>query len=139
MLVYAMVQEHATWLNYRNLRDRTRQRGGDPALEQLLMYVAVDEKAHHSFFSQCVALFLKYDREKVLEQMRRVMNDFAMPAIHDLLGESQRRVAQVRALEIFNENIYYAEVYLPILANLGVNRQEMRSTRPRKSMPSPTA
>src|SRR5262249_23250273 len=47
MLVYAMVQEHATWLNYRNLRVRCQERGGDPALEKLLLLVAVDEKAHY--------------------------------------------------------------------------------------------
>jgi acyl-[acyl-carrier-protein] desaturase len=138
MLVYAMVQEHATWLNYRNLRVRAQERGGDPALEQLLMLVSVDEKAHYGFFGQCVQLFLKYDREKVLEQMRRVMNNFAMPAIHDLLGESRRRVAAVKNLEIFSEDIYYREVYLPILDMLGVSRQEMRNrTVQRKSMGLP--
>ena len=46
MLIYAMVQELATWLNYRNLRVRVRERGGDPALEQLLTLLARDEKAH---------------------------------------------------------------------------------------------
>src|ERR1700674_5630251 len=42
MLVYAMVQELATWLNYRNLRDRAQERGGDPALERLLLLLARD-------------------------------------------------------------------------------------------------
>src|SRR3954467_1509479 len=32
MIAYAMVQERATALNYRNLRRRARERGGDPAL-----------------------------------------------------------------------------------------------------------
>ncbi|OAI53514.1 hypothetical protein AYO44_15895 [Planctomycetaceae bacterium SCGC AG-212-F19] len=138
MLVYAMVQEHATWLNYRNLRLRAQERGGDPALEKLLLLVAVDEKSHFGFFGQVVQLFLKHDREKVLEQMRRVMNNFAMPAIHDLLGESRRRVAAVKNLEIFSEDIYYREVYLPILDMLGVTRQEMRNrTVQRKSMGLP--
>ena len=45
MLVYAMVQECATALNYRNLCCRSA-RGGDPALERLLTLVAVDEQAH---------------------------------------------------------------------------------------------
>ena len=34
MLVYAMVQERATALNYRNLRRRAAERGGDPALRK---------------------------------------------------------------------------------------------------------
>src|SRR5207302_1454690 len=50
MLVYAMTQERATWLNYRNLRTRVQEHGGDPALEQLLMLLAVDERAHYHFF-----------------------------------------------------------------------------------------
>lgn len=127
MLVYAMVQEEATFINYRNLRERIRALGGDPALERMLHFMAVDEKAHHSFFRDCLKLYLEHDREAVIDQMRRVMNDFQMPAIHDLLDESPRRVAAVRALELFDADVYYREVYRPLLLELGVSRQEMRS------------
>jgi acyl-[acyl-carrier-protein] desaturase len=132
MLVYAMVQELATGLNYRNLRRRCAERGGDLALERLLMYVSVDEQAHYDFFRRCVALYLEHDREATLEQLRRVMNAFNMPAIHDLLSESRQRVARVRELKIFDEDIFYREVYMPILASLGVDRSEMRNRLPRK-------
>lgn len=126
MLIYAMVQEFATWLNYRNLRNRTRELGGDPALERLLMFVSVDEKAHYVFFRDCLELYLKYDRDSVLAQMRQVMNNFQMPAIHDLLDNNERRISQIRHLDIFSETIYYGEVYLPILRSLGIERFEMR-------------
>jgi acyl-[acyl-carrier-protein] desaturase len=129
MLTYAMVQEVATWLNYRNLRDRVTRLGGDPALEQILLYLAVDEKAHHSFFRDCFALFLKFDRPAALEQLRAVMNRFMMPAIHDLLDESPRRIARIRELDIFSETQYMAHVYYPLLRELGVDRSEMRSPR----------
>jgi acyl-[acyl-carrier-protein] desaturase len=125
MLVYAMVQERATGLNYRNLRRRVQERGGDPALSKMLMLVSVDEQAHYRFFQECVVLYLKYDRAAVLEQMRRVMNDFKMPAIHDMT-DSYQRIAAIKSLDIFNENIYYRDVYLPVLAELGVNRTELR-------------
>src|SRR5262249_34529381 len=125
-------QEHATFLNYRNLRRRAEENGGDPALEQLLLYVSVDEKAHHSFFKDCVRLWLGHDREATLEQVQRVVNNFAMPAIHELLVESRRRIEQIRGLAIFDESIYYAEVYLPLLADLGVDRREMRNRLPDK-------
>jgi acyl-[acyl-carrier-protein] desaturase len=139
MLVYAMVQEMATWLNYRNLRLRAEENGGDPALTTLLRYVAVDERAHHAFFMQCVALFLKHDREATLEQLRRVMNNFAMPAIHDL-ADGPQRIAAIKSLNIFDENMYYQEVYMPILEMLGVQRQEMRNRLPnRKSATSSTS
>jgi acyl-[acyl-carrier-protein] desaturase len=127
MLVYAMVQEEATFVNYRNLRERVRALGGDPALDRLLHFMAIDEKAHHSFFRDCLKLYLEHDRLAVVDQLRRVMNEFQMPAIHDLLDESRRRVAAVRELELFDANIYYREVYRPVLSELGVSRQEVRS------------
>lgn len=127
MLVYAMVQERATWLNYRNLRRRAAEMGGDGALEQILLHVSVDEMAHHGFFRDCVALYLKLDRPMVLEAMRTVMLGFQMPAIHDLLDNNVRRLEQVRNLEIFDESLYYSEVFLPILQDLAVDRTELRS------------
>jgi acyl-[acyl-carrier-protein] desaturase len=134
MLVYAMTQELATFLSYRNLRNQLPSAGGDPALSALLMKVAVDERAHFDFFKQCVAVHLRHDRAATLEQMRRVMNNFAMPAIHDLLPDNRRRVAAVNALGIMDESIYYRDVYLPILNQLGVDRRELRDRTPaRKS------
>jgi acyl-[acyl-carrier-protein] desaturase len=139
LIVYAMVQERATALNYRNLRRRARERGGDPALEKLLMLVAVDEQAHHSFFLECVQLFLKDDPEGTLAQLRRVMNSFAMPAVH-LLTNGRQRAARIRELDVFSEEAYYGEVYLPILKELGVRRSEMRNRLPsRKSAPASDA
>jgi acyl-[acyl-carrier-protein] desaturase len=136
MLVYAMVQELATGLNYRNLRHKVHECGGDPALSKLLMLVSVDEQAHFSFFRDCVQLYLKYDPQATLEQMRRVMNNFAMPAIDDLAAGRQR-VAQIKSLGIFDENLYYSEVYLPILSALDVKRSEMRQRLPKhKSLSS---
>ena len=136
MLAYAMVQERATALNYRNLRRRTRERGGDPALERLLTLLAVDEQAHHNFFLSSVRLFLGHDRDGTLEQLRRVMHAFAMPAIYGL-ADGRQRVARIKELEIFNDELYVREVYLPILEDLGVLRSEMRNRlRDRKSAPA---
>jgi acyl-[acyl-carrier-protein] desaturase len=135
MLIYAMVQELATWLSYRNLRLRTEERGGDPALCTLLRLVAVDERAHYDFFRQCVEIFLRHDRAGTLEQLRRVMNNFAMPAINDLV-DGRRRVAAIRALDVMSEDVYYRDVYLPLLQALDVDRAEMRNRVPvRKSAP----
>ncbi len=131
MLVYAMTQELATWLSYRNLRLRLDEHGGDPALSRLLLLLAVDEKAHYDFFAQCVEVYLKYDRPATLTQMRRVMNDFAMPAIYDL-AESRQRIADIKALRVMDEDLYYREVYLPILETLNVSRAEMRNRVPVK-------
>jgi acyl-[acyl-carrier-protein] desaturase len=133
MLVYAMTQELATWLAYRNLRLRIDSAGGDPALSALLVRVAIDERAHFDFFRRCVEVHLEHDRPATLEQMRRVMHDFAMPAINDL-ANSRQRLARIHELEIMSPDIYYRDVYLPILQMLRVDRREMRSQQPaRKS------
>jgi acyl-[acyl-carrier-protein] desaturase len=125
MLAYAMAQERATALNYRNLRRRTQERGGDPALERLLTLLSVDEQTHHSFFLDSVRLYLAHDRKGTLEQLRRVLHGFAMPAIYGL-ADGRQRVARINELKIFTEDLYVREVYLPILQELGVERSEMR-------------
>jgi hypothetical protein len=125
MLVYAMVQELATGLNYRNLRRRAESVGGDPALCKLLGFLGVDEQAHHHFFLEAVRLFLRHDREGTLRQVRRVLHNFSMPAIYEL-ADGPRRVAAIKALGIFNDELYFREVYQPILAALGVSRPELR-------------
>jgi acyl-[acyl-carrier protein] desaturase len=137
MLVYAMAQEQATFLAYRNLRLRLNERGGDQALDKLLRLVCIDEKAHYTFFRDGVAIYLKHDRDGTLEQMRRVMQNFAMPAIGEM-AESRKRLADIHGLEIMSEDIYYRDVYLPILTELGIQRSEMRNRVPvRKSAPAP--
>src|SRR5262249_7726833 len=135
-LVYAMTQELATFLAYRNLRQRLQERDDDPALNKLLRLVFVDERAHYDFFREGVEIFLKYDREETLEQMRRVMHNFAMPAINERAG-GRRGVPAVNPLEIMSEEIYYRDVYPPTLAELNVDRAEMRNRLPiRKSAPT---
>jgi acyl-[acyl-carrier-protein] desaturase len=137
MLTYTMVQEHATWLNYRNLRQRVLAGGGDPALEKILMLLQVDEKSHHQFFTDCFELFLKHDRDLAIESLRRVLNHFEMPAITDLLPDSKRRVEQVLDLQLYNERIFFGEVYLYMLQKLGVSKAEMRGRRIPKSVVEP--
>jgi acyl-[acyl-carrier-protein] desaturase len=131
MLIYAMVQELATWLNYRNLRVHATGPDGDLALATLLQYVAVDEKAHFDFFRRCVQLYLEHDRPGTLEQLKRVLASFLMPAIYDF-ADSQKRIARIRELQIFDEDMYYRDVYLPILESLGVHRSELRNRVPTK-------
>jgi len=125
MLIYAMVQELATWVHYRNLRERVLEEGGDPALCRLLDLIAVDERAHYAFYRRVVQLFLELDRPTTLEQLRRVLHGFAMPAVH-LLADSSQRQAQIRDLKLFDEETYFVEVYQPILEVLGVHRRELR-------------
>ena len=134
MLAYAMVQEQATFLNYRNLRQRMRAMGGDPALDKLLGFVSIDEAAHHDFFKEAFQLFLEVDREASIAALRRVIEEFQMPAIHDLLDNSAHRIAQIRDLEIFNEDIFYRDVMFALAADLKISKRDIRpSKQPKKS------
>jgi acyl-[acyl-carrier-protein] desaturase len=121
---YTMCQELATWLHYRNLRLTVGNT--DPALSKLLAVVAVDERAHYDFYVKVLRLHLIDDRAGTIEQLRRVLNGFAMPATH-LLADSRRRVQAVKDLKIFSEDQFYSGVYLPVLEALGIDRNEMRN------------
>ncbi|MBI1829960.1 MAG: acyl-ACP desaturase [Planctomycetes bacterium] len=136
MLAYAMAQEHATFINYRNLKQRVIAKGGDPALEKVLGYISVDEAAHTALFRSFLELFLQVDRDSTLEALRLALNRFQMPAIHDLLDESQKRISRIRELELFNEEIFMRDVYNHFLETLGVTKAEMRGRKPKKSMAS---
>ncbi|QVL29862.1 acyl-ACP desaturase [Telmatocola sphagniphila] len=132
MLCYAMVQEHATFLNYRNLRNRTQEMGKDPALEAILNYLSIDEKAHYGFFRDCFRLFMEFDRPACLQQLKRVLNGFTMPAIHDLLDNSAVRIGRIRELDLFSEEIFFRDVYEYTLTELELTRQDLRGDRKAK-------
>ena len=57
-----------------------------------------------------------------------------------MLFRSQR-IARIKDLEIFTEDLYYQDVYQPILTALGVSRSEMRNRVPkvkRSPIPNPS-
>ena len=124
MVCYTMFQELATWLHYHNLRTIVGE-AGDPALYRVLTLISIDERAHYDFFKKLVQLYLKYDRPGTLEQLRRVVNTFAMPAVH-MLADSRRRVQAVKDLRIFDEDIFITQIYEPVLAALEVDKRELR-------------
>jgi len=131
MMCYTMVQELATWLHYHNLQKIIRQRGGDPALDKVLTLIAIDERAHYDFFRKLVQLYLDDDRSGTLEQLRRVINGFAMPAVH-LLLDGKKRIEAVKSLRIFDYDIFYTEVFEPIVTALKVKKAELRRHSPRE-------
>ena len=51
-----------------------------------------------------------------------------MPAINDLLDDSSRRIARVRELAIFNEEIFFRDVYHYVLNALGLTKADMRNS-----------
>jgi acyl-[acyl-carrier-protein] desaturase len=120
---YTMFQELSTWLHYANLRKLVGQ--NDPVLQRVLTLISIDERAHYDFFKRLVKLYLEYDRPGTLEQLRRVVNTFHMPAVY-MLADSRKRMNDVRELHIFDDRIFLYEVLEPILADLQVTKKELR-------------
>jgi acyl-[acyl-carrier-protein] desaturase len=136
MTCYTMCQELATWLHYRNLRQIVGNT--DPALNKILSLVSIDERAHYDFYLKLMKLHLEDDRAGTLEQLKRVLNNFAMPATH-LLADSATRANAVRSLKIFSESQFYADVLLPIMNSLGIDKAELRNRAiQKKSLPPST-
>ncbi len=125
-VVYTMVQEVATRVNYRNLRRAAA--GQCPVLDKVLELVQIDEAAHGHFFRQIVSVYLEHDRAATLERIRTVLNTFAMPADH-LLADGRRRIAAVKDLGIFTESNYLNDVVTPLLSQLGLTRADIRGPK----------
>jgi len=51
-----------------------------------------------------------------------------MPAVH-LMSDGQQRVADIKALGIFSQDIFIDDVLRPILDTLGVNTKEFRKPK----------
>ena len=132
MVCYTMVQELATWLHYKNLQKIIGD-DGDPALYQVLHLVSMDERAHYDFFKRMVQLYLEDDRPGTLEQLRRVMNTFKMPAVH-LIVDGKQRAQAVQEMRIFDYDIFFEQVFLPIMAALKVDKSELRRKSIREVM-----
>jgi acyl-[acyl-carrier-protein] desaturase len=135
VIVYAMAQELATWLNYRNVRRAIQAHGdGDPALETALNFIMVDERCHFDFYMRVTKMYLQRDRSSTLEILRDVLKNFRMPA-HDLLADSEARERTVRSMKLFDEDIFFSDVLKPILEKLDVSWTEYRERKPgRKSL-----
>ena len=136
MTCYTMCQELATWLHYRNLRLIVGDT--DPALNKVLALISIDERAHYDFYVKVMKLHLEDDRRGTLEQLKRVLNGFTMPATH-MMADSARRQAKVRSLNIFNEALFYSDVLMPIMDALGIEKAELRNRALlKKCLPVPT-
>ena len=60
--------------------------------------------------------------------MRRVFNSFKMPAVH-MFFDGRRRVEAINSMHIFDEAIFLTDVYEPLLARLGLTKNDLRARR----------
>jgi acyl-[acyl-carrier-protein] desaturase len=125
MIIYTMIQELATWLNYWNLKAKVEQEG-DAALAKALHLISADEKTHYNFFRKGVKVFMEFEPEDTLKDLKFVFEQFAMPA-QTLIPGWDDRAKQIHAAGIYGPKQYLKHVYLPILADLGLTRKELEA------------
>ncbi len=125
MIIYTMVQESATALNYINLRRRAEDEG-DQALSRTLRWVSADESAHYNFFRKSVKAYLLLEPEETVADIKFVFDNFAMPA-HALIPEWETRGAMIEAAGIYGPKMYLAKIRRPILEDLEIGRQLLKN------------
>lgn len=123
MIVYTMIQEKATQINYVNLR-RVAEERGDLLLGAILRRVAADEAAHFDFFRRGVMVFLRHARNQMLDDLRFVFARFKMPAL-SLVPDWDFREKTIRRLGVYGAREFLRDVYLPILADLRLSPEEL--------------
>lgn len=131
MLCRMMLQERTAWLTYKNLR--TLVAGTDPALDRTLYFLGIDECAHYDFCRRLALIYLEDDREETLEQLRMASSEFAMPALR-LFADSDQRERQLKELRLFDEDIFYFQVFEPTLADLGLTRKDLRQRQDKREI-----
>lgn len=125
MIIYTMIQELATWLNYWNLK-ALAEKEGDLALARALHLISADEKTHYNFFRKGVKIFMAHEPAETLADLRYVFEQFQMPA-QTLIPGWDERAKRIQAAGIYGPRQYLVRVYQPILKDLGLTREELRA------------
>ncbi len=125
MIIYTMIQELATWLNYWNLKALVESEG-DFALAKALHLISADEKTHYNFFRKGVKIFMDFEPAETLADLKYVFENFQMPA-QTLIPGWDERAKQIRAAKIYGPREYITKVYQPILDDLGLTREELKA------------
>jgi acyl-[acyl-carrier-protein] desaturase len=129
MIVYTMIQELATWVNYTKLRE-TAQQEGDAALTKALQFIARDEAVHYDFFRKGVKMFLEHERDETIADIAYVFDHFQMPARYQI-PDYEERAKQIAAAGIYSARDYVKRVKRPIIEDLGLEEEFAK----RKNLP----
>jgi acyl-[acyl-carrier-protein] desaturase len=116
MIIYTMIQELATWVNYTKLREQAQQEG-DEALVKLLQFIARDEAVHYDFFRKGVKLFLEEEPQETVEDIAYVFDHFQMPARYQI-PDYEERAKLIAEAGIYSARDYIKRVKRPIIEDL---------------------
>jgi acyl-[acyl-carrier-protein] desaturase len=120
MTCYTMIQELATFWNYRNLEKMAVQQK-DRALTGALRLISVDERVHYNFYRNVVKEWMKHDDRGTVEDLKYVFDNFTMPGRTQIprYDEAARVLAKTG---IYGPKEYVKLVKNPILEDLGLDR-----------------
>jgi acyl-[acyl-carrier-protein] desaturase len=122
MVCYGALQEKTTWMIYRRQMLAARE-AGDDLLASIYRFISRDEAAHGGFYLDVIGACLAEDRDATIADLWHVFSNFTMPA-YDLVPDYEQRVRVMRSIGI-DRKVFLNEVFLPVLARLGVSRREL--------------
>ncbi len=120
MVCYTMIQELATFWNYRNL-EKMAAHEKDLALVTALRVISVDERVHYNFYRNAVKEWMKWDEAGTVEDLKYVFDNFIMPGKSQIprYDESARILAKTG---IYGPREYIKLVKNPILEDLRLDK-----------------
>jgi len=118
MMIYGMIQELATHVNYKRLRQMALEEG-DMALGVALRFIAIDEMSHYGFYRDVVKTYMAIDEDNTKADIAYVFKHFVMPAQRIVPGaeERARRMAEVG---LYGPREYITLVKEPIETAIGI-------------------
>ncbi len=136
VVVYAMVQERATFFNYDELRKRIRSeygltdkstpeeraRGKQVGAAAAFKIVANDEIAHHGIFLQLFDIYKRYLPYDAFETLLRVLSGFRMPAL-ELIPNGSELIEAMYRTKLHTPLKQGRYVSNPILDSLGLDNK----------------
>jgi acyl-[acyl-carrier-protein] desaturase len=120
MVCYTMIQELATFWNYRNL-ERFAIAEKDSALTTALRLISVDERVHYNFFRNTVKEWMRHDEAGTVADLKYVFENFSMPGDAQIPGYKERARILART-GIYGPREYIKLVKNPVLEDLGLSK-----------------
>jgi len=111
---YLMVQELGTRVTHRN----TGRHSGDPACDQLLSRIAVDENLHMLFYRDLFAAALERWPDQAMCALAEAVTSCRMPGAE--MAGFRRLTMHVAVAGIYDQQVHHGEVLQPLLRHLRV-------------------
>ena len=120
MVCYTMIQELATFHNYRRL-EKIAARNHDLALVTALRLISVDERVHYNFYRNTVKEWMKHDEPGTVEDLKYVFDNFTMPGRTQIPNYDESAIILAKT-GIYGPREYIRLVKNPILEDLKLDK-----------------